>query len=129
MNEKTISKSEIINRSQQDIWDYITTPETWKMWYVEDDLKSVIPDWQEGGVLHFTSGQQPTISEYVPPAYLRWGDSYVRLTEMESTSTKVEYGYVAKGFLVEDPLLWADFQSSYLDAVADIMTLWATQYR
>jgi uncharacterized protein YndB with AHSA1/START domain len=61
MNEKTIPESMIVSRSQQDIWDYITTPETWKRWYWEDELNDVIPDWQEGGVLDFASGARPII--------------------------------------------------------------------
>ena len=33
-DEKRISESVIINRSQQEIWEAITTPQTWKMWFV-----------------------------------------------------------------------------------------------
>lgn len=128
MNENIISESIIINRSQQDIWDYITTPENWKVWYVADDISDdlieVIPDWQEGGILSFASGQKPKIQECVPPALLRWGGgggTYIELTGIDSSSTKIELGYVAEGFLVEDPMLWAEFRSRYLDAVEDIL--------
>lgn len=122
MNEKVISESIMIDCAQEDVWDYITTPETWTSWYVWDDLKEVTPDWREGGVLHFSSGDKATILEYTPPARLRLSDNvYIRLTKMGSDATRVEYGWVAKGLQYEDPLFWADLQRSYSEDMANIL--------
>jgi hypothetical protein len=121
MNEKIISDSILINCNQQEVWDYITTPETWSSWYVSDDLEGVIPGWQSGGVMQFSSGQKPTISELKPLEYLKFGNTYIRLTAVDASSTKVEHGHIAKGLHWEDPLLWAEFQSSYSEAIENIL--------
>jgi uncharacterized protein YndB with AHSA1/START domain len=121
VTKKTISESITIGRSREDVWDTITTPATWRRWYQEDDLIAVIPDWQAGGVMRFASGSRPVIKEIVPPALLRWGNTHIRLTVLESSRTEVDYGCVAEGMLVEDPMLWVTFQSRYLDAVAGVL--------
>lgn len=121
MNEKIISDSILINCNQQDVWDYITTPETWSSWYVWDDLQGVSPDWQEDGEMQFESGQKPIISDYKPLENIQFGNTYIRLTAIDASSTKVEYGHIAKGLQWEDPLLWAEFQSSYSEAIENIL--------
>ena len=130
MKENKISKSKIINRSQQDIWDYITTPENWKIWCgaddVEDDLIDVIPDWQAGGILSFASGEKGEIQECVPPALLRlrWGGggcTYIELSALNPSSTKIEFGFLAEGFRARVVMLWPYFRSMYLDSAEDIL--------
>lgn len=121
MSEKVISKSIVINRPRQIVWQYVSTSENWKKWYV-DDLVDVTPGWQEGAILVFRSGRKNTIEECVPSELLRWGEgTFLRLVDADSSSTQLELGVVAKGMLVEDPLLLAEFEAGYEDDVEDIL--------
>ena len=119
---KVISESVTINRSRQDVWNIITTPETWKRWYQADDLIQVIPGWQEGGILNFASGQKPTIKDCRPPTLLQWGGgTYIRLSAVGASLTEVEYGHVGEGDMADDPALWREFKRLYAPAMVEIL--------
>ncbi len=126
-DERVISHSVRMSCSRQDIWNTITAPETWKRWYraddVADDLTQVMPGWQEGGVLHFASGQKPKITQYRPPALLRWEKgTYIRLTNIDASLTEAEYGYVGEESEVfDDPAYWYDLKRLYAPAMAEIL--------
>ena len=121
MSEKVLSESVVVNRPQQEMWDYITTLEHWKNWYTED-LTDVSPGWQKGATLAFVSGQKPVISQYEPPDLLQWGrGASLRLSEIDSSSTEVEYSITVSGMFAEDPMLLAEFENSFFRDVGNML--------
>lgn len=121
MSEKVISESIMVNRAQQDVWDYITTSENWKNWYAEG-LTDVSPGWQEGATLTFASGQKPVITQCAPPNLLKWGRGpSLQLSEIDSSSTKIEYSITVDGMFAEDPMLLAEFQNSFYNDVGSML--------
>lgn len=121
MSEKVMSESVVINRPQQYVWDGITTSEHWKNWYTEG-LTGVSPGCQEGATLAFESGQKPVITQYAPPDLLKWGHATcLRLSAIDSSSTEVEYSITVGGMFVEDPMLLAEFETSFFYSVGDML--------
>ena len=121
MSEKVISESVVINRAQQDVWDYITTSEHWKNWYTEG-LTDVSPGWQKGATLTFASGQKPVITQCAPPNLLQWGrGTSLQLSEIDLSSTEIEYSITVGGMFAEDPMLLADFQNSFFNDVGSML--------
>ena len=121
MSEKVISKSVVINRPQQATWDYITTSEHWKNWYAEG-LTDVSPGWQEGATLAFVSGQKAVVTKFAPPNLLQWGrETSLRLSEIDSSSTEVEYSITVRGMFAVDPMLRADIENNFFNDVGNIL--------
>jgi hypothetical protein len=121
MSEKVISESVLINRPQQDTWDYITTFEHWKNWYVEG-LTDVSPRWQKGATLTFVSGQKAVITQCASPNLVQWGDkTSLRLSKIDSSSTEVEYSITVRGMFAEDPMLLAEFENSFFNDVGSML--------
>ena len=111
----------VINRTQQDVWDYITTPKHWENWYTEG-LTDVSPGWQKGATLTFISGQKPVITWCAPPDLLQWGrGTSLRLSEIDSSSTKIEYSIKVEGMFAEDPMLLAEFENSFFADVGNML--------
>lgn len=121
MSKKVVSKSLVIHCPRHAVWKYVITSENWKKWY-PDDLTDVIPGWQNGAVLNFDSGQNPTLTQCVPPNLLQWGSgTSLQLSEIDSSSTKIEYSITVGGMFAEDPLLFAEFQQNFSNEVGSML--------
>ncbi len=122
MSEKVVSELMVINRAQQDVWDYITTSEHWKNWYT-GGLTDVSPGWQKGATLAFASGQRPIITQCAPPNLLQWGHgTSLRLSGIDLSSTEIEYSITVGGMFAQDPMLFAEFENSFFDDVGSMLT-------
>ena len=96
---------------------YITTSEHWKNWYTEG-LTDVSPGWQKGATLAFVSGQKPVIIQCAPPNLLQLGrGTSLQLSEIEPSSTEIEYSITVGGMFAEDPMLLAEFVNSFFNDV------------
>ena len=120
MSEK-VSTSVTIKCPHQVVWDYITTSENWKKWYTQG-LIDVTPGWQNRAILRFDSGQKPTIMQCVPPNLLKWGKgTSLRLSEIDSSTTEIEYSITVEGMFAEDPSLMTEFRQSFLNNAGSML--------
>lgn len=121
MSEKVFTESVLIQRPQQEVWDFITTTENWGNWYSEG-LIDVTPGWQVGGTINYVSGSKPVISRYEPPNFLEWGKgTSIKLSGMNPTSTKVEYSNKVGGMFAEDPMLLMEFENMFFESAGDLL--------
>ena len=118
MSTQGVYKSIVINQSRQLIWDFITDSKNWKQWYGYD-LIDVIPDWREGAELVYEGGHKTTLKQFEPPELLQLGKAIVlRLSEIDSSSTEVEFGMK---FIDDDPRHKARMKDIYSDTIDEIL--------
>ena len=121
MSEKTLTESVQIQRSQQEVWNFITTTENWGKWNSEG-LTEVTPGWGVGGTLHYVSDSKPVISVYEPPNLLEWGKgTSLKLTEMDLSTTKVEYSTKVGGMFLEDPMLLMEYENLFFESAGEML--------
>lgn len=111
MSDQVISESGLINRPRQIVWECITTSENWKQWYGYD-LINVTPGWQQGATLVFATGDKTAIKQCVAPELLQFGGSTVRLSDIDSSTTKFEY---SMAILDNDPRHMANMREIFND--------------
>jgi len=100
-----ITASVKIDRNVGSVWAYFTTPEHWKKWY-GGDLKAVVPGWQNGGTLVWSSGDQSAIEKIIFQKeiclYGKWMDTTYTFRSAGKTATLV-------GVVLSDPKGGASF--------------------
>jgi len=121
MSEKVFTESVLIQRAQQEVWDFITTTENWGKWYSEG-LIDVTPGWQVGGTIIYVSGSKPVISRYEPPNFLEWGKgTFLKLSEVDPSSTRVEYSNKVGGMFAEDPMLLMEYENMFFESAGNML--------
>jgi hypothetical protein len=121
MSEKVLSESILIQRTQQDVWNFITTTENWGKWQSEG-LTDVTPGWEVGGRIHYVSGQKPAISKFEPPNLLEWGKgTSLKLSEVDPSSTRVEYCNKVGGMFLEDPMLLMEYENLFYEGTGEML--------
>lgn len=121
MPEKIFTESILIQRSQQEVWDFITTTENWGKWNSEG-LTEVTPGWEVGGTLHYVSDSRPVISVFEPPNLLEWGKgTSIKLTEVDASSTKAEYSTKVGGMFAEDPMLLMEYENLFFESTGKLL--------
>ena len=121
MPEKIFTESIVIPRPQQEVWDFITTTDNWGKWYSEG-LVDVTPGWEVGGTINYISGSKPAISQFDPPNLLEWGKgASLKLSELDPSSTKIEYSNKVGGMFAEDPMLLMEYENLFFDSAGTML--------
>ena len=81
------------DRPVDTVWDYFTTSSNWSKWH-GGDIKEVVPGWQKGAKLVWSSGGDSSIENITPGQELitsgAWLDTTYRFKAEGSTGTIVE---------------------------------------
>jgi hypothetical protein len=121
MSEKVLTESILIQRAQQEVWDFITTTGNWGKWYSEG-LIDVTPGWQVGGTINYVSGSKPMISQFDPPNLLEWGKgTSLKLSEVDPSSTRIEYSNKVGGMFLEDPMLLMEYENLFYESAEKLL--------
>jgi hypothetical protein len=121
MSEKVFTESILIQRAQQEVWDFITTTENWGKWNSEG-LTDVTPGWEVGGTMNYVTDSKPVISLFDPPNLFEWGKgTSLKLTEMDPSSTKVEYSTKVSGMFAEDPMLLMEYENLFFESTGKML--------
>jgi len=88
-----ITVSVKIDRPVDTVWDYFTTPRNWRKWYGVG-LKKVVPGWQKGAKLVWSSVGDSPIEKIIPGQEIcisgPWMDTTYRFKPEGNTGTIVE---------------------------------------